>query len=42
MRIAHAMSWPLRAMRRLALAGRYWLALDYSWHLAWIKSERPS
>jgi len=36
-----ALTWPLRALRRLVLAGKYWLALDYSWHLAWTKAERP-
>jgi hypothetical protein len=41
MRLSRAVTWPQRAANRLALACRYWLALDYSWHLAWIKSERP-
>lgn len=34
----HALTWPLRAARRLALAVRYWAALGYPWHLAWIKA----
>jgi len=36
------LTWPMRAIARLALAAKFWLALDYSWHLAWIKSERSS
>ena len=35
-----ALTWLMRALRRLALAVRYFLALDYSWHMAWIKAER--
>ncbi len=27
-------------VQRLALATRYYLALGYSWHLAWIKAAR--
>ena len=30
----------IRLLRRARLAVRYWLALNYSWHLAWIKSAR--
>ncbi len=37
-----ALTSPMRVIARLALAAKFWLALDYSWHLAWIKSERPS
>lgn len=40
MRLSRAMTWPLRVANRLALACRYWLALDYSWRMAWVKSER--
>ncbi|WP_415034931.1 hypothetical protein [Azonexus sp.] len=31
---------PLRVLRRLSLALRYYRHLNYSWHLAWAKSER--
>jgi len=31
---------PMRLARRLALATRYYLALNYTWHLAWMKAER--
>jgi len=31
---------PTRLARRLALATRYYLALNYTWHLAWMKAER--
>lgn len=30
----------MRLISRLALAARYYLALGYSWHLAWIKAAR--
>lgn len=30
----------LRPIRRLTLAVRYFLALDYSWRLAWAMAER--
>ncbi len=39
MRLPRALTWPLRAVRRLALAGRYYARLGYSWHLAWVKAE---
>lgn len=29
-----------RLAARVRLAGRFWLKLRYSWHLAWIKAER--
>ena len=35
-----ALTWLMRALRRLALAIRYYLALGYTWHLAWAKAER--
>jgi len=35
-----ALTWPLRTASRLWLAVRYWMALNYSWHLAWMKAER--
>lgn len=30
----------MRALKRLALAVKYCLALNYTWHLAWVKAER--
>lgn len=37
-------AWPMRGLARLWLrfwrAVRFWYALDYSWHLAWVKSWR--
>lgn len=35
-----ALTFPLRAAGRIALAIKFWAALDYTWHLAWIKAER--
>jgi len=35
-----ALTFPLRLVSRVGLAARYWLALDYSWHLAWVKAAR--
>lgn len=35
-----ALTWPMRALRRLALAGKYYVTLGYSWHVSWIKAER--
>lgn len=29
-----------RTVRRCVLTARYWYALGYSWHLAWVKAER--
>lgn len=29
-----------RLISRASLAVRYFLALDYSWHLAWVKAAR--
>lgn len=31
---------PARLIARLTLAARYWMALDYTWRLSWIKAER--
>ena len=31
---------PLRLTRRLTLAAKFYTRLNYSWHLAWAKSER--
>lgn len=36
----HALTLPLQLAARATLALRYWLALDYSWHLAWVKAAR--
>lgn len=36
----HALTAPLALVARASLAMRYWLALDYSWHLAWVKAAR--
>lgn len=30
----------MRALKRLALAVKFWLGLNYTWHLAWVKAER--
>ena len=38
--IARWITSGLRVARRLHLAGRFYLALNYSWHMAWIKAER--
>lgn len=35
-----ALTLPLRALQRVALALKYFNRLGYSWHLAWIKSAR--
>lgn len=35
-----ALTAPLRAVRRVALALKFFIRLDYSWRLAWIKSAR--
>lgn len=35
-----ALTFPGRLVARGLLALRYWLALDYSWHLAWVKAAR--
>lgn len=35
-----ALTSPLRALQRVALALKYFIRLDYSWHLAWVKSAR--
>lgn len=37
MRLIHHIA---RAWRRLSLAFAFWLGLNYSWRLAWIKAER--
>lgn len=31
---------PMRAVARITLAIKFYTRLDYSWHLAWIKSAR--
>lgn len=31
---------PLRALQRLALAVKFYIQLNYSWHLAWYKAAR--
>lgn len=33
---------PLRTLQRLALAIKFYGRLGYSWHLAWVKAERPA
>jgi|GEM_PF-5481269 len=35
-----ALSFPLRALQRLALAVKFYRGLHYSWHLAWVKAAR--
>jgi hypothetical protein len=35
-----ALTFPLRAVRRLALALKLHVKLGYSWHLAWVKAAR--
>lgn len=35
-----ALTFPLRLISHTALAARYWMALDYSWHLSWVKAAR--
>ncbi len=35
-----ALTFPLRALQRLALAVKYFFRLGYSWHLAWVKAAR--
>ena len=35
-----ALTFPFRMARRFVLAVRFHLQLGYTWHLAWIKSER--
>lgn len=39
-RIEKALSAPLRFIGRVAMAGKYYSALGYSWHLAWVKAAR--
>ena len=31
---------PARFVARLTLACRFWLLLNYTWHLSWAKAER--
>lgn len=35
-----ALTWPLRTLRRLALAVKFYALLGYTWHLAWTKAAR--
>lgn len=35
-----ALTLPLRAIARLALAVKFYGRLGYSWHLAWVKAAR--
>lgn len=35
-----ALTFPLRALQRLVLAGKFYTRLHYSWHLAWVKAAR--
>lgn len=35
-----ALTLPLRALQRLALAIKFYSRLRYSWHLAWVKAAR--
>ncbi len=39
-RIQKALSAPLRFIERVSLAAKFYTRLNYSWHLAWAKSER--
>jgi len=36
----YALTAPLRLFRRLALAAKFYNRLNYTWHLAWVKSAR--